>query len=156
MAEVLGQGRNLRLLPEEATVHVGQFLQPGLGVLVAFLVLGVEPNEKVLEAAPEIACREVGDVVAEGVGGHESRVLAEHEEHEARHEHGERMVILGRVGIIERLGDLVMEFRHDLAGLDGNGTGDRGRGLRPALEELNGREVLGELGERQLEERLPA
>lgn len=66
------------------------------------------------------------------------------------------MVILGRIGIIERLGDLVMEFRHDLAGLDGNGTGDRGRGLRPALEELNGREVLGELGERQLEERLPA
>ena len=66
------------------------------------------------------------------------------------------MVFLGRVGIIERLGDLVMEFRHDLAGLDGNGAGDRGRGLRPALEELNGREVLGELGERQLEKRLPA
>ena len=155
MAEVLGQGRNLRLLPEEAAVHVGQFLQPGLGVLVALLVLGVEPDEQVLEAPPEIACREVGDVVAEGVGGHESRVLAEHEEHEARHEHGERMVVLGRVGVVERLGNLVMEFRHNLAGLYGDGTGDRGRGLRPTLEELNGCEVLGEFRERQLEKRLP-
>lgn len=64
------------------------------------------------------------------------------------------MVVLGRVGVIERLGDLVMEFRHDLAGLYGDGAGDRGRGLSPALEELNGCEVLGELRERQLEKRL--
>ncbi|MGN8980476.1 hypothetical protein, partial [Collinsella sp. HCP28S3_E6] len=66
------------------------------------------------------------------------------------------MVILGRVGVIERLGDLVMEFRHDLASLYGNGARDRGRSLRPTLEKLDGREVLGELGERQLEKRLPA
>ena len=66
------------------------------------------------------------------------------------------MVVLGRVGVVERLGNLVMKFRHDLAGLYGDGTGDRGRGLRPALEELNGREILGELGEWQLEKRLPA
>ena len=66
------------------------------------------------------------------------------------------MVILGRVGVIERLGDLVMKFRHDLAGLNGDSAGNRDRGLRPALEELNGCEVLGELRERQLEKRLPA
>ena len=71
MSETLGQWRDFRPLTKEATVHVGQLLQPRLGVLIAVLILGVEPDEQVLEAAPEIACREVGDVVAEGVGGYE-------------------------------------------------------------------------------------
>lgn len=156
MAEVLGQGRYLRLLAEKAAVHIGQLLQPRPGVFVALLVLGVEPNKQVLEAVPKVVRREVRDVVAKGVGGNEPRVLTEHEKHETRHEHGKRVVVLGRVGVIERLGHLLMELRHDLARLDGNGTGDRGRGLRAALEELDGGEVLGELGKRQLEERLPA
>ena len=59
IAEALGQGRNLRLLAEEAAVHVRQLLQPGLGILVTIFVFGVEPNKQVLEASSEITRLEV-------------------------------------------------------------------------------------------------
>ena len=42
----------------------------------------------------------------------------------------------GEIGVFTvalTLGDLVMKFRHDLAGLDGNGAGDHGGTSAPPL-----------------------
>ena len=101
IAELFTQRRNLGTLAKKAAVHVRKRLEPLPRIGVAGLGRRVQPHEEVFQAAAQVGCLVVVHVVAKGVRRDEAGVLAEHKKHQARHQHGERVVVLGRVGVVE-------------------------------------------------------
>ena len=92
-AQVLGERGDDGALGEEAAVHVGEGLEEVAREGVARVVGRVQPLEEVAQGVPEVVCREVLDVVPEGVLRDETRlVLAEHEEHHAAAEGADGVV----------------------------------------------------------------
>ena len=86
-AERVGERRYLGALAEQPAIHVGQLLQPRLGVGVALRLGGVQPREQVLQCPAQVGRLVVLYVVAERVRLGQPRVLAEHQEHQARHQY---------------------------------------------------------------------
>lgn len=84
----------------------------------------------------------------------ETGVLAEHEEHDARAQDGQRVVALLAVGVVVEPGDLGVDAAHDAAGLHGDGARHARRSLARPLQELQSGDVLGQILQRDLEQRL--
>ncbi len=146
---------HLHALGEEAAVHVGEGLE-GAILHVEGVALGVgrvEPHEEVGQGLAQALGTRVAQEVAEGAGGDEPGVLAEHEEHEPRADDGERVVHLGRVRVHhlgERGGQHVVHAAHEGARLHRHLVGQHRRGVAPG-EKAQGVQVARKVGQGHLE-----
>ena len=118
----------LDALPEQPAVHVGEAGEELAGVLLlASLVVGVEPPEELDERSAQVPAIDRGNVIPEEPGLDQPRVLAEHEEHEAGAKNREGVVALLAVRVVVQARDLVVDLAHDAPRLDGDGALDAPR-----------------------------